>query len=178
VGNGHLDSRAVTSGSVCPVLVRTTLRISFVICTGFLPFAHRRIVSLSYYLLAPAKLNHALAWRLTIMDFAVPSLVGTSDASSCNESSGLLTPESSPLFRPSHPKDSFESRLAHAFEEPKRRKLEPPSPPAESLFVPSFADLFAPVPSDVRKICVIGAGYVGKYSAVSSPQGSIIITGL
>jgi hypothetical protein len=175
VGNGHLDSRAVTSGSICPVLLRTTLRNSFVICHRFLPLSHRRVVSLCYSL-APAKFVVAPAWRLTIMDFAVPSLVGTSDASSCNESSGLLTPESSPLFRPSHPKESFESRLAHAFEEPKRRKLEPPSPPAESLFVPSFADLFAPVPSDVRKICVIGAGYVGKYFAMFEPRESIIMS--
>jgi hypothetical protein len=96
------------------------------------------------------------------MEFAaVPSLVGTSDGSSCNDSTGLLTPASSPLFRPSHPKESFESRLAHAFDEPKRRKLDPVLTRAESPFVPSFADLFAPVPSDVRKICVIGAGYVG-----------------
>ncbi|KIX99462.1 uncharacterized protein Z520_05038 [Fonsecaea multimorphosa CBS 102226] len=99
------------------------------------------------------------------MDFAVPSLVGTSDGSSCNDSTGLLTPDSSPLFRPSYPKDSFETRLAHAFEEPKRRRIDPPSTRAESPFIPSFADLFAPVPSDVRKICVIGAGYVGGPTA-------------
>ncbi|EXJ69886.1 UDPglucose 6-dehydrogenase [Cladophialophora psammophila CBS 110553] len=99
------------------------------------------------------------------MDFAVPSLVGTSDGSSCNDSTGLLTPDSSPLFRPSHLKDSFETRLAHALEEPKRRRLDPPSARAESPFIPSFADLFAPVPSDVRKICVIGAGYVGGPTA-------------
>ncbi|OQU96925.1 hypothetical protein CLAIMM_02936 isoform 1 [Cladophialophora immunda] len=99
------------------------------------------------------------------MDFAVPSLVGTSDGSSCNDSTGLLTPDSSPLFRPSHPKDSFETRLAHALEEPKRRRLDPPSARAESPFIPSFADLFAPVPSDVRKVCVIGAGYVGGPTA-------------
>ncbi len=97
------------------------------------------------------------------MDFAVPSLVGTSDASSCDDSTGLLTPDSSPLFRPSHPKESFESRLAHAFEEPKWRKLDPALSRAESPPIPSFADLFAPVPSDVRKICVIGAGYVGMF---------------
>lgn len=94
----------------------------------------------------------------------VPSLVGTSDGSSCNDSTGLLTPESSPLFRPSYPKDSFETRLSNAFDEPKRRRLHAPSTRAESPFVPSFADLFAPVPSDVRKICVIGAGYVGTFS--------------
>ncbi|ETI24266.1 hypothetical protein G647_03635 [Cladophialophora carrionii CBS 160.54] len=99
------------------------------------------------------------------MEFAVPSLVGTSDGSSCNDSTGLLTPDSSPLFRPSHPKESFESRLAHAFDEPKRRKLDPGLTCTESPFVPSFADLFAPVPSDVRKICVIGAGYVGGPTA-------------
>ncbi|OAP64601.1 hypothetical protein AYL99_00573 [Fonsecaea erecta] len=99
------------------------------------------------------------------MDFAVPSLVGTSDDSSCNDSTGLLTPDSSPLIRPSHPKDSFETRLAHALEEPKRRRIDPPSFRAESPFVPSFADLFAPVPSDVRKVCVIGAGYVGGPTA-------------
>jgi hypothetical protein len=96
------------------------------------------------------------------MEFAaVPSLVGSSDGSTCNDSTGLLTPATSPLFRPSHPKESFESRLAHAFDDPKRRKLDPALTCAESSFVPSFADLFAPVPSDVRKICVIGAGYVG-----------------
>ncbi len=95
------------------------------------------------------------------MDFAVPSLVGTSDGSSCNDSTGLLTPANSPLFRPTHSKDSFESRLAHAFEEPARRKTDPDLTRAENSFIPSFADLFAPVPSDVRKVCVIGAGYVG-----------------
>ena len=96
------------------------------------------------------------------MDFAaVPSLVGTSDGSTCDGSTGLLTPASSPLFRPSHPKESFEARLADAFDEPGKRKSHPVPTRAESPFVPSFADLFAPVPSDVRKICVIGAGYVG-----------------
>lgn len=95
------------------------------------------------------------------MEF-VPSLVGASDGSSCNDSTGLLTPDSSPLFRPSYPKDSFETRLSSFVDEPKRRRLQPPSARAESPFIPSFADLFAPVPSDVRKVCVIGAGYVGK----------------
>ena len=96
------------------------------------------------------------------MEFAViPSLVGSSNGSTCNDSIGLLTPANSPLFRPSRPKESLESRLAHAFEEPERRKLYPALTRAESPFLPSFADLFAPVPCDVRKICVIGAGYVG-----------------
>ncbi|KAJ9604672.1 hypothetical protein H2200_010786 [Cladophialophora chaetospira] len=99
------------------------------------------------------------------MNFAVPSLVGTSDGSSCNDSTGLLTPASSPVFRPAHPKESFESRLAHALEEPTRRKLDPALTRAESPFIPSFADLLTPVPSDVRKICVIGAGYVGGPTA-------------
>ena len=104
------------------------------------------------------------------MDFAVPSLVGTSDISSCDDSTGLLTPDSSPLFRPSHPKESFESRLAHAFEDPKRRKLDPASTPPESPFIPSFGDLLRPVPSDVRKICVIGAGYVGMIVGESASE--------
>lgn len=95
------------------------------------------------------------------MEFAVPSLVSTSDESSCNDSTGLLTPASSPFFRPTHPRESYESRLADAFEEPKRRKLDPNWTRAENPFIPSFNDLFAPVPSDLRKVCVIGAGYVG-----------------
>ena len=92
------------------------------------------------------------------MDFTVPSLVGTSDASSCNDSTGLLTPDSSLVFKASCPQDSFESRLAHALEEPKRQTLDALS---KNPFIPSFADLFPSIPSDVRKICVIGAGYVG-----------------
>ena len=95
------------------------------------------------------------------MEFALPSLAGTSDGSSCDDSTGLLTPASSPLFRPSHPKETFESRLAQAFEIQDRQKRDANPTSVETTFFPALADLFAPVHNDVRKICVIGAGYVG-----------------
>lgn len=92
------------------------------------------------------------------MDF-VPSLVGTSDDSSSNESTGLLTPDSSPLFRPSHPKDTFATRIAQILDDSEPRRQETPTKHADDLV--ASGDATVPTTSHVNRICVIGAGYVG-----------------
>jgi hypothetical protein len=89
----------------------------------------------------------------------VPSLVGTSDDSSSNESTGLLTPDSSPLFRPSHPKDTFATRIAQILDDSKPRRREPSTKHADDLVASCDATL--PTAGHVSSICVIGAGYVG-----------------
>ncbi|KAJ9503953.1 hypothetical protein LTR99_006123 [Exophiala xenobiotica] len=96
------------------------------------------------------------------MDF-VPSLVGTSDDSSSNESTGLLTPDSSPLFRPSHPKDTFAARIAQILDDSKPGRREPSTTPADDLVASCDATL--PTAGHVSRICVIGAGYVGGPTA-------------
>ncbi|KAK4940257.1 hypothetical protein LTR10_019577 [Elasticomyces elasticus] len=94
----------------------------------------------------------------------VPSLVGTSVGSPSNESTGLLTPDASPLFRPSHAKDTFASRLAKILDQSKPRKPQLVRTQTDDL-VDTFSDSARPQPRQIKRICVIGAGYVGGPTA-------------
>ncbi|KIX08942.1 uncharacterized protein Z518_00020 [Rhinocladiella mackenziei CBS 650.93] len=100
------------------------------------------------------------------MDF-VPSLVGTSDGSSCNDSTGLLTPDSSPLFLPAHPKDTVATRLSSILDDPKPRagRLQVPESRVDTPSVTSESAFGVSESIRVKKICVIGAGYVGGPTA-------------
>lgn len=101
------------------------------------------------------------------MDF-VPSLVGTSDGISSNESTGLLTPDGSPLFRPAYPKDSFGTRLSHVLDDgPKSRTLQSGGGRTESRLTSSHHEAGEPKTCHVRNVCVIGAGYVGMSDGVT-----------
>ena len=95
------------------------------------------------------------------MDF-VPSLVNASDGSSCNQSTGLLTPDSSPLFLPAHPKDSVATRLSQFLDDAQPRRPETPETRVDSPVIPAYTDLVEF--GAVRRVCVIGAGYVGRFT--------------
>jgi len=88
------------------------------------------------------------------MDF-VPSLA---DDSSSNSSVGLLTPQSSPLFRPSHPKDAFPTHIAQILNDYQQEML----PTANRGDVMDLPRTPSPENPSINRICVIGAGYVGS----------------
>ncbi|KIW12874.1 hypothetical protein PV08_08061 [Exophiala spinifera] len=91
------------------------------------------------------------------MDF-VPSLA---DDSSSNSSVGLLTPQSSPLFRPSHPKDAFPTHIAQILNDYQQEML----PTANRGDVMDLPRTPSPENPSINRICVIGAGYVGGPTA-------------
>jgi hypothetical protein len=104
------------------------------------------------------------------MDF-VSSFSGTSDESSCDDFTGPTTPDSSPLFRPSHPKDLVGSRLSHYLNCAQPPSVETTESHSGSSVSESFRDISPP--DAVTNICVIGAGYVGK-CLLSLHEGSVI----
>lgn len=100
--------------------------------------------------------------QATIMD-TVPSLVATSEGSPSSESTGLLTPDSSPLFRPSHPKETFATRLSKILDQSKPRTRQITDTHADDLVSPVYRDSIPAEARQIKRICVIGAGYVGMY---------------
>jgi UDPglucose 6-dehydrogenase len=100
------------------------------------------------------------------MDFLSSSPGGTSDESSCDDSTGPTTPDSSPLFCPSRVEDLVGTPLAHFLDgsQPGVDVL-PPKTRLPQVSVPAAAHGL-PVPKPIRNICVVGAGYVGKIRCV------------
>lgn len=95
---------------------------------------------------------------MSSIDLSSP--IGVSDESSCEESTGPTTPDSSPLF--------CASRLEDVIVTPLGDLLDPRT--AVDLFSVEKADKAtfpvkpvrdAPIQRRIRNICVIGAGYVG-----------------
>lgn len=92
------------------------------------------------------------------MDF-ISSLVSTSSESSCDESTGPTTPDGSPLFCPVLADDIIENRLSHFLGD--SRQLEVQDPLARPKKLLTADDNTAS--HAMRHICVIGAGYVGRF---------------
>ncbi|KAJ9624588.1 hypothetical protein H2204_010770 [Knufia peltigerae] len=88
----------------------------------------------------------------------VPSLA---DDSSSNSSFGLLTPESSPLFRPSHPKDAFPTHIAQILNDC-QQEIPATTNRCDTGEAPRTV---SPENPCISRICVIGAGYVGGPTA-------------
>ncbi|KAL2424201.1 UDP-glucose 6-dehydrogenase [Exophiala dermatitidis] len=80
----------------------------------------------------------------------IPSLLGASEDDSCTDSTGILTPDSSPLFHPLHSKDVLKPILSQILDDAN------PSQHHNTAFC-DFAR--------TERICVIGAGYVGGPTA-------------
>lgn len=102
------------------------------------------------------------------MDFLSSSPVGTSDESSCDDSTGPTTPDSSPLFCPSRVEDLVGTPLAHFLDAPKPAAdvLPPEKTRLPQVSVPAGArDL--PASKPIRNICVVGAGYVGRFGRLA-----------
>ncbi|KAL1968976.1 hypothetical protein VTN77DRAFT_810 [Rasamsonia byssochlamydoides] len=100
------------------------------------------------------------------MDFIPSSPVGTSDESSCDDSTGPTTPDSSPLFCPSRVEDLVGTPLAHFLDSPKAGADVLPAEKTRlpQVSVPAVARDF-PGSKPIRSICVVGAGYVGGPTA-------------
>lgn len=87
-----------------------------------------------------------------------PSLVGNSDDSAVDISTGPTTPDGSPLFYPSHA--DIETRLSSLVDGPARHRSSDLKIPAGPL--PDINDPATAGGVEVKNICCIGAGYVGK----------------
>ena len=90
---------------------------------------------------------------------AVPSLSGASDDGSYEVSTGPDTPDGSPLFRPSLGKDLVEKRLACFLSDV---SLD------QNVInkVDGYAQVSRSSERPVRRVCFIGAGYVGMLIAI------------
>lgn len=95
------------------------------------------------------------------MDF-LPSLLSTTEDESCNGSSGLPTPESSPLFSPVHPKDCLRERLHQILVDARPSAQQGNVLSSHDLAMPGECDELRVESTTIRRICVIGAGYVGR----------------
>lgn len=86
----------------------------------------------------------------------VPSLVGASDESCADISTGPSTPDSSPLFGPSLSGEIVAKQFTPSLNEVNRLQLDTFDAETEILSTaPSAASHL------VRNVCFIGAGYVG-----------------
>jgi UDPglucose 6-dehydrogenase len=95
------------------------------------------------------------------MDFLSSSPLGTSDDSSCDDSTGPTTPDSSPLFGAARVEELVGTPIAHLLE-PGVAIL-----PAEKTHVRipgGSRELSGSRP--VRHIAVVGAGYVGRSTLI------------
>lgn len=109
------------------------------------------------------------------MDFLSSSPPTTSDDSSCDDSTGPITPDSSPMFGASRVEDLIGTPLAHYLDSPKKHEAGILS--ADGLrFTPPVSLRELSFGKPVRHIAVVGAGYVGRscrlYQSVISSNGS------
>ena len=102
------------------------------------------------------------------MDVLPPTIIsasngpGTSDESSCDDSTGPTTPDSSPRFYPSSlPEDIIRTPVSLFLKDSNPMRYDVSKANAPALEVSTGA---AAVPPSIRNICMIGAGYVGMFS--------------
>ena len=102
------------------------------------------------------------------MDILRPTIVGTStgmgtsDESSCDDSTGPTTPDSSSIFYPSSlPEDIIRTPLSLCLKDSKSMSYNVSKANAPAL---TLSTGVTPVPPTIRNICMIGAGYVGMFS--------------
>lgn len=102
------------------------------------------------------------------MDVLRPTIVGststgmgTSDESSCDDSTGPTTPDSSSIFYPSSlPEDIIRTPLSLCLKDSKSMNYNASKADVPALTVSTGP---SPVAPTIRNICMIGAGYVGMY---------------